>query len=171
MTGFGTPNVTGLIGDVKAVAPAVAASEGTTGVGPDAGNAGSAAPKCADRTAPVSRYRGKRVVGRRRVSLQGTSKDKGCGPGGRGAVRKVGVSIARTGRHGCSFMNAKGRLTKARSCRRAILLPAKGHASWRFTMRVHLPPGNYRVVARGFDTAGNKERPHKHTNTLKLRVR
>ena len=41
VTGFGTPNLTSLIGDVKAVAPAVASGEGTTAVGPDAGNAGS----------------------------------------------------------------------------------------------------------------------------------
>jgi hypothetical protein len=68
-------------------------------------------------------------------------------------------------------MNAKGRLTKPRSCRHAILLPATGRASWRFSMRVHLPAGHYRVVARGYDTAGNKERPRKHKNTLKLRIR
>jgi hypothetical protein len=83
----------------------------------------------------------------------------------------VQISIARTGRHGCSFVDASGRLTPARACRRPILLPAKGHNSWSFSMRVHLPPGNYRVVARGTDTAGNKERPRKGKNTLKLRIR
>jgi hypothetical protein len=119
----------------------------------------------------VSRYKGKHKVGRKRVSLRGTTSDKGCGPGGRGAVRKVGISIARTGRHGCSFMNAKGRLTKSRSCRRAILLRAKGHAAWSFAKKVHLPAGTYRAVARGYDTAGNKERPRKRKNTLKLRIR
>jgi subtilase family serine protease len=171
VTGFGTPNVRSLIGDVQQVAPAVSASGGTSAVGPAAGNAGSGAPQCSDTSAPVSRYKGKHVVTRTRISLRGTTNDHGCGPGKRGAIRKVGVSIARTGRHGCSFVNAKGRLTPARACRRAIVLPAKGHAAWSFSKRVHLPAGNYRVVARGYDTAGNKERPRKGRNTLKLRVR
>jgi hypothetical protein len=172
VTGFGTPNVTSLIGDVQAVAPAVAAAgRGTAAVGPAAGNAGSAAPQCADHSAPVSHYRGKHSVNRHRVSLRGTTKDRGCGPGGRGAVRAVKVSIARTGRHGCSFMAANGRLTPARPCRRPVLLPAKGHNAWQFAASVHLPPGNYRVVARGYDTAGNKEHPHARVNTLKLRIR
>jgi pseudomonalisin len=170
VTGFGTPNVASLITDVQAVAPPVAAS-GTTPVGSSSGGAGERAPHCADHRAPVSRYTGKRVVGRGRVSLSGKTSDRGCGPRGRGAVRRVQISIARTGRHGCSFVDASGRLTPARACRRPILLPAKGHNSWSFSMRVHLPPGNYRVVARGTDTAGNKERPRKGKNTLKLRIR
>jgi subtilase family serine protease len=168
VTGFGTPNVAALLGDVQAVSPAVAAGN-TSPVG--AGNAGSQAPGCADKRAPVSRYKGKHVVGRGRVSLRGTSSDRGCGPSGRGTVKSVKVSVARTFRNRCSFVNAKGRLTKIRSCRRPILLPATGRASWRFAMKVHLPRGNYRVVARGYDTAGNKERPRKGSNTLKLRVR
>jgi pseudomonalisin len=110
VTGFGTPNVRSLIGDVQQVAPAVPAG-GTSAVGPSAGNAGSNAPRCSDKHAPVSRYKGKHVVTRRRVSLRGTTSDRGCGPKHKGSVRKVGVSVARTGRHGCSFMNARGRLT------------------------------------------------------------
>jgi pseudomonalisin len=180
VTGFGTPNVSALIGDVQAVAPAVAAGPtssggsttvGTTPVGPTAGNAGSQAPQCADRSAPVSRYRGRRVVSRTRVVLRGVTTDRGCGPNGRGAVRSVTVSIARTGSHGCSFVDTGGRLTSARSCGRTIQLPASGHSSWRFAMRVQLPPGTYRVVVRGVDTAGNRERPSKRRNTLALRIR
>jgi pseudomonalisin len=171
VTGLGTPNVRSLIGDVQQVAPAVPASSGTSPVGPSAGNAGSGAPQCKDKTAPVSRYKGRRRVTRTRISLRGTTKDKGCGPGHRGAIRKVGISVARTERHGCAFMNARGRLTKVRSCHHAIVLRAKGHNSWRFTRKVHLPAGHYRVTARGYDTAGNKERPHKGRNRLKLRLR
>jgi hypothetical protein len=105
------------------------------------------------------------------VSLRGVTRDLGCGPGGHGAVRKVSVSIARVSRHGCEFMDARGRLTAARRCSRPILLAVKGHALWSFSMPVHLPPGVYRVVARGYDTAGNTERPRSRVNTLKLRIR
>jgi subtilase family serine protease len=168
VTGFGTPNVASLIADVQAVAPAVAAGSGTQAVGPAAGNAGSGAPRCNDRRAPVTHYKGKRSFGRGRVSFGGTTSDRGCGPGGRGAVRAVKVSIARTTKSGCRYMNAHGRLTKRRSCTRPLLLPAAGHTSWRFAMRVHLPRGYYRTTARGYDTAGNKERPHK---ALKFRLR
>jgi pseudomonalisin len=168
VTGFGTPNVSSLIGDVQAVAPArVAAGSGTTPVGPGAGNAGSEPPGCVDHSAPVSRFKGKRAVGRRRVSLQGATSDRGCGPGGSGAVSAVKVSIARTGPRGCSFVTAAGRLTRPRSCARPVLLTASGHAAWRLALGVHLPPGTYRVEARGIDTAGNMERPR---NMLKLRV-
>jgi hypothetical protein len=119
----------------------------------------------------VSRFKGKRAVGRRRVSLRGTTSDRGCGPGGRGAVRVVKVSIARTGPQGCSFVTAAGRLTRPRSCARPVLLTASGHTAWKLSLRVHLPAGSYRVEARGVDTAGNRERPSGRGNTLKLRVR
>ena len=81
------------------------------------------------------------------------------------------VSLARTTKRGCQYMNARGRLTKRRSCRRPLLVAASGHTSWRFSMRVHLPRGYYRVTTRGYDTAGNKERPHKGVNTLQFRLR
>ncbi len=166
VTGFGTPNVKNLIPDVQAVAPAVAGK----GAGVGSLNAGSQAPKCADRTAPVTRIKGKRRVGRHRISLRGISRDKGCGVKGAGAIRKVYVSVAKTGRHRCAFMNRRGRLTKRRSCRHPILLPAKGHTRWRFAKRVRLPRGNYRIEVRAKDTTGNKERPHK-VNTIKRRLR
>jgi pseudomonalisin len=169
VTGFGTPNVSSLIGDVQAVAPAVTGSSGTSPVG-SGGNAGSQAPRCADKRAPVTRYKGKHSFGRKRLSFRGTTSDKGCGPGGHGSVRVVKVSLARTTKRGCQYMDARGRLTKRRSCRRPLLVNASGHTSWRFDMRVHLPRGYYRVVARGYDTAGNKERPHK-SDTLKFRLR
>jgi hypothetical protein len=171
VTGFGTPNVTSLIADVQAVAPAAASSSGTQPVGPGSSNAGSGAPQCSDRHAPVTHYKGKRSFASKRVSFRGTTRDRGCGPGGRGAVRAVKVSLARTTKRGCQYMNARGRLTKRRSCRRPLLVAASGHTSWRFSMRVHLRRGNYRVTTRGYDTAGNKERPHKGVNTLQFRLR
>jgi pseudomonalisin len=171
VTGFGTPRLKSLIADVQAVAPAVAAAGGTSPVGPGSENAGTKAPKCSDRVAPVTRFKGKRTFGRKKLVLRGTSRDKGCGVHGAGAVRTVYVSVARVLKTGCSFMNAKGRLTKKRSCRKAILLPAKGHASWLLSMRVHLPAANYRVVARARDTTGNREKPHSGKNVLKKHLR
>ena len=69
------------------------------------------------------------------------------------------ISIAKVGRHDCEFVSAKGRLTKKRSCKKPILLTASGHNQWHFTLRVHLPKGNYRAVVRGVDTSKNKEKP------------
>ena len=171
VTGFGTPNVTSLIADVQAVAPPVSASSGTQPVGPGSSDAGSGAPQCSDKRAPVTHYKGKRRFGRKHVAFAGTTRDRGCGPSGRGAVRAVKVSIARTTKRGCQYMNARGRLTKRRSCRRPLLVAASGHTSWSFSKRVHLRRGYYRVTTRGYDTAGNKERPHKGVNTLQFRLR
>jgi pseudomonalisin len=172
VTGFGTPKVKNLIPDVQAVAPARTAggSSGDTTVptGSPSGSAGDQAPVCKDKTAPVSRFKGKRTATRKKITLSGTSGDKGCGFGGAGAVKVVQISIARVGRHDCEFVSAKGRLTKKRSCRKPILLTANGHNQWHFTLEVHLPKGNYRAVVRGVDTSKNKERPRAD---VRLRVK
>jgi hypothetical protein len=168
VTGFGTPKLANLLTDVQAVTPAVPAS-GTAGVG--SGNAGSGAPRCADHKAPTSRFDRKRKVSRRRLVLTGKTSDKGCGVHGAGAVRTVSVSVVRVNGKRCRFMNAKGRLVKRVSCTKRILLPVRGHNSWRFDKRVHLPRGVYRIVARGRDTTGNREGAHRGKNVFYRRLR
>jgi len=116
---------------------------------------------------------------RARVRLRGRSHDVGCrsatGASLAGAVANVYVSVAKVRGHGagqnCRFVDVRGRLTRARSCRRAIFLPARGRGRWTFSLRAHLPAGHYRVVARALDRARNKERPKKGRNILLFSLR
>jgi hypothetical protein len=142
---------------------------------PTGGNAGT--PTCFDHTPPVSTLRHRDFKrSSRRLRAHGASTDLGCTAqlGLAAAAGKVGVvmvSVARTGRHRCEFVNRKGRLTKARSCRRAILLRARGAEQWTFALRARLPRGNYRIDVRGIDISGNKETPNKRRNIVRFRVR
>jgi CSLREA domain-containing protein len=102
------------------------------------------------------------------LELKGRSRDrKGCASG----VRKVVVSLARVnGRTGvnCRFIRRPDRylLTGRKNCREPTLFKAKGTKRWKFTFGLHLLPGDYRVQARGFDKAGNKETPKKRQNIV-----
>jgi hypothetical protein len=133
---------------------------------------------CPDRIAPVTRVR-KRDVKRRGtiLRLKGRTSDRGCAAvkGSRGKIAKVYVSVAKVRGKGrgqnCQFVNRRGKLTKARNCRRATLLPASGKAHWRFKLSAPLPAGHYRVVARGVDTSRNKEKPTKRRNIVSFSVR
>jgi len=118
---------------------------------------------CTDRLAPravVKRSGIRRRHGR--FQVRGRATDRGCkGSRGlrsrRGTVKRVAVSVARVRRHGCRFLTAKGRFTRARSCRRGVFLPAKGTRRWSFRTR-RLPAGRYRIGARAVDAAGNRSR-------------
>ena len=142
---------------------------------PQGGNTGT--PTCMDHTPPVSTLR-QRAVKRSatRVRASGVASDKGCKAAvglaaAKGKVGQVLISLARTARHGCEFVNRKGRLTKRRSCRRGILMRARGHERWRFALRTRLPRGNYRIDVRAVDITGNKETPNKRRNIVRFRVR
>jgi hypothetical protein len=113
---------------------------------------------CRDRSAPRSSIlrRGLRAT-RRRLSLSGTSTDRGCGARGAGAFGRVYVAVYRPVRGACRWLRADGRLTARRSCRRPVLLRAAGTARWRLAKSVHLPRGRYGVWALGVDAAGNRE--------------
>ena len=74
------------------------------------------------------------------------------------------------GKGKCRFLTSKGRLDGKRSCRRPILLLAKGKTKWHFSHKARLPRGKYHAVVRAYDRAGNKERPAKR-NTVKFNVR
>jgi hypothetical protein len=145
------------------------------------GSGSTARGACPDRLAPVTRFKRKSDrLSRRRASLRGTSRDRGCRSANlispKKGVAKVDVSIALVRGRGtgvnCRFMRKNGRLaSRYTNCRRPILLRAKGKTSWKFTRNVHLQSGNYRVVARGTDIYKNKERPAKRRNITRFTVR
>jgi hypothetical protein len=119
----------------------------------------AAGARCRDRSAPVSAITRRSVrTLRTRLTLSGTSRDRGCGARGAGAVRRVSVAIYRPVARGCRYLQANGRLSARRRCNRPILLRAAGLARWRFTKRVRLPRGRYGVWVVGRDAVGNQER-------------
>jgi hypothetical protein len=134
-------------------------------------------PTCRDRTAPTSTLKLPRGYARRgnRLRFRGRSKDRGCRAANglfaaAGKVRRVYVSLAKVGRHKCSFINRKGKLTRRRSCRKAIFLRARGTTRWTFGIKVHVPPGNYRAVVRAVDASGNKETPSARRDIIRFRL-
>ena len=137
-----------------------------------------AAGQCQDRKAPVTTVKVKGLKRTRRViRVHGRSRDAGCKAKAgltrrSGHVETVLVSIAKVGRHDCRFVSERGRLERrAHSCKRPLLLIAKGTTKWRFKLKVRpLPRGNYRVVARGVDASQNKEKPGKRRNVIRFRV-
>ena len=124
----------------------------------------AAGESCRDRASPLSRVTRVRAT-RRRVSARGRSYDRGCRLRGRvraAGLRRVHVSVARVRGRSCRFVDRRGRLLRrARSCRRPLLLPARGTKAWRFALRSPrgLPRGRYRIQVRATDLVGNKERP------------
>ena len=127
---------------------------------------GDAAGACSDGAAPRSRFlRRKSRVGRNGVRLRGRARDRGCG-----GTRRVQVSVARKVGGRCAFLRRNGRFTRARSCRRALYLKARGNRRWRLRRRVSLPAGTYVVRVRAVDTAGNRERRTRKRNKLVRRV-
>jgi hypothetical protein len=119
---------------------------------------------CVDHRKPDSRVRATRGS-RRRLSLRGIARDRGCA-----RLRAVLVSV-RTVRHGrCRFLAANGRLLPLRSCARPLRLRARGTRSWKLQLTARLPRGRYRVQVRAVDRRGNLE-TLKRRNTVRLRVR
>jgi hypothetical protein len=124
-------------------------------------------------------------VTRRRIALSGRSIDRVCDTGHahsafRGKVAHVDVTVARAAAHGrCQFLTAKGRLTKARSCKRPLRLAAKtrfiGHTTnktaWSLARRVHLRSGRYTIGVRGTDSFGHRETRRRVYNTIVVRLR
>jgi hypothetical protein len=135
---------------------------------------------CKDKIPPVTRFAHGRSVSRRRLHFSGSSHDKGCtganGLTASGKVQHVYVSVARirgkTKHQTCAFLTKQGSLTGFRSCRRPVLLVAKGSSSWSITLQPRgLPKGNYRVVVRAVDASKNKERPNSGHNIEAFKVR
>ena len=119
---------------------------------------------CADRRAPVSSpTRGSLRVSRGRVLVRGRAADHGCKAGGglgarRGQLARVLVFVARRDGRLCRFVRANGKLSRRRSCSKALGLPARGLARWTLKVKGALPRGRYQVWSQSVDTSGNTER-------------
>jgi hypothetical protein len=136
--------------------------------GSGGGGSGGAASGCTDRSAPHSSILRRAVhASRHALSARGGSRDGGC-PSSR--VKREYVSLALVHGSACRFVTARGRLTGPRRCRKPVLLRARGTTHWSLNLTASLPPGRYRLVARGVDAAGNKERPRR-SNSMHVRVR
>jgi hypothetical protein len=153
-----------------------AATHGPTEVGCGAGNEGprsgpvlpapAAGPGCTDAQAPHARIDRRRTrLSERRVRVRGGASDQGCA--GLGAVL---VSVAKPRGLRCRFVQANGRLTAPRLCRRPVLLRATGTSAWSLSLRARLPRGRYRVQARAVDLRGNMETPGR-VDVVRVRVR
>jgi hypothetical protein len=150
-----------------------------TGGGTPQQPGGISTSACPDKIAPVSRTgRTKLRVGKTRLRVSGTSRDKGCKSTntitGAGHVARVDVSIAKVRGKSlvhCRFLKANGKLTGNRRCRKPVLLPAKGLERWSLRFAAKLPRGSYRLVVRAVDRARNKEKPAKGRNIVSFRVR
>jgi hypothetical protein len=119
--------------------------------------------RCADARAPKSLpSHGTLRVSRSRVSVRGRAADYGCrGTGGllerRGELARVVAAVALRSGKRCRFLQLSGTLSKARSCSRALYLPATGLTTWSLKVGGTLPPGRYQVWTQALDTAGNQE--------------
>jgi hypothetical protein len=134
------------------------------GAGSGEGGGTANAPGCSDRSKPRS-SRLHRRAGRHGIRLHGRARDRGCA-----GVKRELVSVAKVRGTRCRFLRKSGRLTAARSCRRPVLLRARGAGSWSLSVTGHLPPGRYRLVARAVDSLGNRELPARH-NRMRFRIR
>jgi hypothetical protein len=137
----------------------------------------TSALRCADSSAPITSYRrGRAVFARRReFVLRGRARDRGCG-GRVGHVqvalakRAVGARVSHRVTRSCRFVNARGKLTKPRSCARRLWLRARGTSSWKLVIRRRLPSGFYKVWARSVDRAFNREHvTRRNTRTFRIR--
>jgi hypothetical protein len=121
---------------------------------------------CVDRKKPYSRVKRRLVrVEKRRVSVRGIARDRGCA---RLRAVLVSVRLVRGGR--CRFLQANGRLGWARSCARPLRLRARRTRSWKLQLKARLPRGRYRVQVRAVDRRGNMEALKKR-NVVRVRVR
>jgi hypothetical protein len=138
------------------VRPADACAAATNiqpGAAQQAGIAGGAG-SCLDRLAPRSVVRGRARFRRGRLVLRGTAADRGC----RARLARVTVTVGkRVARGRCRFVDARGRLGRARNCLRGLPLLARGTSRWSLRLRARLPRGRYVLLARAVDTAGNVE--------------
>jgi hypothetical protein len=153
-----------------------AATAGSTEVGCGAGSAGPrsgpvppptvTAPDgsvCEDQLAPRTRV-SRVLVSRRRVSVRGSSSDRGCA-----GLSAVLVSVVSGRNPHCRFVQANGLLTRGRTCHRSVLLRANGKRAWRLSLKARLPRGRYRVTVRAVDRRGNREAPRRQ-NVVPVRV-
>jgi hypothetical protein len=132
---------------------------------------GNGGGKCRDHKRPRTSLPRKNVSldGAGRMHMHGRARDKGC----HHKLKRVRVSIAKYQHEGgkCRFLKADGTFTPARSCRKRVLMAAKGTRKWSFATSTAVPKGKYRITAAAVDRAGNREKPVLGRNTVKFRVR
>ena len=114
---------------------------------------------CTDDIKPTSTAGAKLAAGVKSRVIRGTAKDLGCSVSGVGAVKTVGISVARKNGAYCQNLAAGGKIGKATWCGRPTWLPAKGTATWTFKLPKKLPKGTYVIRTRAVDADGNVERP------------
>lgn len=166
-------NLTLPVHDVPGTPPAVRAPLTPPGVLPVATVACTARPS--------SRITRHRIDRRHRLTLSGRAAERPCAHASariRRAqrIRSVRVNISRSaGRGRCRFVTAAGRLSRPRSCRRALPLRAHGTARWSLTRRLRIPKGRlripkgrYLVRVVAFDARGARQRVSTNTH---IRVR
>ncbi len=123
---------------------------------------------------PSSRITRHRIDRRRRLILSGRATERPCAHASAQVhrsqrIRSVLVSISRAaGRGRCRFVTAAGRLSRPRSCRRALPLRARGTSRWSLTRRLRVPEGRYLVRVLAFDARGARQRVSTNTH---IRVR
>jgi hypothetical protein len=138
------------------------------GGGGSGGGGGTQGGGCEDRVAPRSAIvRTASHVSRRSLFARGSATDGGCP---RSRVKREYVSVALVQGTTCRFVTKRGFLTHVRRCGNPVLIRARGTRRWSLSLGVNLPPGRYRLVARGVDAVGNLERPRR-SNAMHLRVR
>jgi hypothetical protein len=144
------------------VRPAGGGAAGDYGLGP-----GGAA--CARRSVLVSTIARRTLrVSRGRLSLRGVSRARGCS---RVKVTRVYVAVYRAVKGGCRPLRPNGRLGPRRSCRKPILLRARGTTKWRFARRVRLPRGRYGLWVMARDNVGHREHGKRRGRRATFRLR
>jgi hypothetical protein len=135
-----------------------ACSSSSGGTGSD-GLVNGVKASCRDRTAPVSTLSKRSRFTRNGIALRGVSRDRGCGPNGRGQISQVSLAISRRVGKRCQWLQPKGGFSGTRSCTRKTYVPAKGTSRWTYRLKATLRRGTYAVVPRAIDAVGNRERP------------
>jgi hypothetical protein len=104
----------------------------------------------------------------RKVRLRGRATATKCPR--KAKVRRVQVALQKdVGRRGkwCRPVNRRGRLVKARSCKKHIYRKARRTSKWSFALKRKLPRGRYVALARAIDAGGKKSK----VKRLRFRVR
>jgi murein tripeptide amidase MpaA len=153
--------------------PATAPQAASQGRAP---SAAAPAQECADRFAPRTTFTKRQVkLTRTGISVRGRSADQGCNEGARvrsAGLQRVQISISRTAPRGrCRFLRADGTFGRPVSCRQTSYLTTQGTSSWRYTKKLRLARGEYKIWVRALDRNLNIERKDARRNFLRIRVR
>jgi hypothetical protein len=142
----------------------------STGGGFGAGGAGAHA--CGTRSVLESTITRRTLrASRLRLALRGTTRVAACARNARLRVTRVYIAVYRAVRKGCRFMKPNGRLTPRRSCRRPLLVLARGTTRWNVARRVRLPRGTYGLWVLARDNYGHREHGTRRGRRAVYRVR